>query len=120
MSDKILELYKTLEELLRAEHSAFQEKAFQRLAALAPQIQQSGKKIGDLEDSLNSLSSEQASAVKELIFRLQKHVDRSRCDWERYQRQLEEQRNLLQSSRRFLHEARLGQSARGSRISHSA
>lgn len=120
MTDKILETYKTLEELFKAEESAFAETDAQRIAALAPQIRKCCKKIADFDESFPDLSPDQIRDARELISRLQKQAVRSRTSWEQYQSRLEEERNLLQSSKRFLHQARLEQSTRGSRISHSA
>jgi hypothetical protein len=120
MPNKILDSYKTLEKLFKAEQSAFEETNPQKLAALASQIQQYCTKVLALEESFPELSPDQIRAARELICRLQEHVCRSRTSWERYHSQLEEQRNLLQSSKRFVHQARIERSIRGSRISHSA
>jgi hypothetical protein len=120
MSDNFLEPYQTLEELFKAEQSAFREKNPQKLAALAPQIQQTCKKVAELEQHFPELNPEQIRVVKVFIRRLQQHVGRSRTSWEQYQVQLEKQRNLLKSSKRFVHQAKLEQSNRTPHVSHLA
>jgi hypothetical protein len=120
MATNFLEPYITLEELFEAEQSAFEQADTQMLAALAPQIQQCCKKVADLEKRFPELSEDEVKAVKESILRLQQHVGRSRSSWEQYQLRLEKERNLLKSSKRFVHQAKLEQSNRSPRISHSA
>lgn len=120
MSNQFFEPYITLEELFKAEQSAFEEPNAQKLAALAPQIQKYCKEVVELEASFPGLTAGQIRIAQEFIRRLQQHVNRSRAAWEKYQSQLEEERDLLKSSKRFVHQARLEQSARRPRISHSA
>jgi len=120
MSNQFFEPYITLEELFKAEQAAFEETNAQKLAALAPQIQKYCKEVVNLEASFPSLTAGQIRVAQEFIRQLQRHVNRSRASWEQYRSHLEEQRDLLKSSKRFVHQARLGQSTRGPRISHSA
>jgi hypothetical protein len=119
MNDQILEPYRTLEELFRAEQSAFREKNAQKLAALAPQIQKCCKRVADLEKRFPELNVDQVRVAKVLIRRLQRQIGLSRNSWERYQNKLEQERNHLQASKRFVHQAKLEQSSRRPRISHS-
>jgi len=120
MSSQFFEPYITLEELFKAEQSAFEETNPQKLAALAPQIQKYCKEVVGLEASFSSLTVGQIRVAQEFIRQLQQHVNRSRASWEEYRSQLKKQRDLLKSSKRFVHQARLEQSSRGPRISHSA
>ena len=120
MSSRFFEPYLVLEELFKAEQLAFRKNDTQKLAALAPQIKQCCQRVAGLEDSFAELSPAQIQTAKQYIHRLQELVTRSRNAWEQYQLALEKERSLLQSSKRLVHQARLEQSARSPRISHSA
>ena len=120
MADEILERYQTLQKLLESEQTALQEEDGQKLSALAPQIQKCSREVADLADSFSELSLDQVEQTRELIVSIQRQLDLSRKSWGEYQSRLETQRRQLQSSRRFCHQAKMRQSVRGSRISHTA
>jgi hypothetical protein len=116
----LFETYQTLQALFQAEQLAFLEADTQKLAAIAPQIRKCCSKIAGLEENFSDLTPAQTRTAKQCICRLQEQVVRSRESWERYKAALEKERNLLQSSKRFVHQAKLEKSSRRPRISHSA